>query len=88
MVEAAGIEPASCGIVGAEEQGRSDERVGTAFGPAAGGPGGQTRGSEGSYNREEGLTIFREIGAGPQGKPGPSSCDGYAVRIEAVFFLR
>ena len=24
-------------------------------------------------------------GAGPQGKPRPSSCDGYAVRIEAVF---
>ena len=24
-------------------------------------------------------------GAGPQGKPRPSSCDSYAVRIEAVF---
>jgi len=29
---------------------------------------------------------FRITGvAGPQGKPRPSSCDGYAVRIEAVF---
>ena len=26
-------------------------------------------------------------GAGPQGKPRPSSCDGYAVKIEAVFFF-
>jgi transposase InsO family protein len=62
--ERGSVEPASCGIVGAEEQGRSDERVGTAFGPAAGGPVGQTRGSEGSYNREEDLTIFREMGDG------------------------
>jgi hypothetical protein len=62
--ESGGVEPASCGIVGAEEQGRSDERVGTAFGPAAGDPVDQTRGSEGSYNREEGLMIFREIGDG------------------------
>jgi transposase InsO family protein len=62
--ERGGVEPASCGIVGAKEQSRSDEGAGAAFGPAAGGPVGQTRGSEGSYNREEGLTIFREIGDG------------------------
>ena len=42
--EESGIELASCGIVGAEEQGRSDERVGAAFGPTAGEPGGQARG--------------------------------------------
>jgi len=65
--ERGSVEPTSCGIVGAEEQSRSDERVGTAFGPAAGGAGGQTRGSEGSCNREEGLTIFREIGDGADG---------------------
>ena len=65
--EGSGIELSSCGIVGAEEQGRSDERGGAAFGPAAGDPGGQTRGSEGSCNREEGLTIFRKIGDGADG---------------------
>jgi transposase InsO family protein len=31
--ESSGVEPTSCGIVRAEEQGRSDERIGAAFGP-------------------------------------------------------
>ena len=59
--ERSGIEPASCGIVGAEEQGRGDERVGAAFGQTSGEPGGQARGVAGGWSREEGLTIFREI---------------------------
>ena len=75
------IEPASCGIVGAEEQGRSDQRVGAAFGPTAGEPGGQARGSEGGCNREEGLTIFREIEDGGDGTTaqegeGAEACAG------------
>jgi hypothetical protein len=37
--EGSGIELASCGIVGAEEQGRSDERIGAAFGPTPEEPG-------------------------------------------------
>jgi hypothetical protein len=37
--EESGIELASCGIVGAEEQERSDERIGAAFGPTPGEPG-------------------------------------------------
>lgn len=60
------IEPPSCGIVGTEEQGRSDERVGAAVGPIAGESGTQTRGAPGDCNREEGLTIFREIGDGTE----------------------
>ena len=59
--ERGGVEPASCGIVGTEQQGRGNERVGTAFGQTAGEPGGQARGVAGSCSREEGLTIFREI---------------------------
>jgi transposase InsO family protein len=62
--EGSDIEPASCGIVGAEVQGRRDERVGAALGPTAGEPGGQTRGSAGGCSREESLTIFREIADG------------------------
>jgi transposase InsO family protein len=58
--EESGIELASCGIVGAEEQGRSDERIGTAFGQTSGEPGGQARGDAGSCSREEDLTILRE----------------------------
>lgn len=59
--EESGIELASCGIVGAEEQGRSDERIGAAFGETAGKSGGQARRVEGGWDREEGLTISREI---------------------------
>ena len=39
----------------------------------------------GDYLRlEERVT---KSGAGPQGKPRPSSCDDYGVRIEAVFLF-
>jgi putative transposase len=66
--EESGIELASCGIVGAEEQGRSDERIGAAFGATAGDPGGQaTRGAAGGCSREKDLTIFREILDGGKG---------------------
>ncbi len=34
---------------------------------------------------KEKVTFRITGGAGPQGKPRPSSCDGYGVRIEAVF---
>jgi len=79
--EESGIELASCGIVGAEEQGRSDERVGAAFGPTAGEPSGQARGSEGGCNGEDGLTIFKEIEDGGDGRTaqegeGAEACAG------------
>jgi len=64
--EDSGIELASCGIVGAEEQERRDERIGAAFGPTPG-ESGQARGTAGNCTREEGLTIFREIGDGGEG---------------------
>jgi transposase InsO family protein len=62
--ERGGIEPATCGIVGAQEQGRVNQKVGTAFGPTAGDCGIQTRGVAGGCTGEEGLRIFREIGDG------------------------
>src|SRR5512143_491087 len=61
--EQSGIELASCGIVGAEERERRDERIGAAFGPTPG-ESGQARGTAGSCTREEGLTVFREISYG------------------------
>jgi len=64
--EDSGTELASCGIIGAEEQERRDERIGAAFGPTPG-ESGQARGTAGDYTREEGLTIFREIGDGGEG---------------------
>ena len=64
--EGGGVEPASCGIVGAQEQGRGDERVGAAFGPTPGEPG-QARGVAEGWSREEGLTILREIADGEKG---------------------
>ena len=65
--EDSGIELASCGIIGAEEQERRDERIGAAFGPTPG-ESGQARGTAGDCTREEGLTIFREIGDGGEGR--------------------
>ena len=59
--ERGSVEPASCGIVGAKEQGRGDQGVGAAFGQTSREPGGQARGDTGSCSREEGLTVFREI---------------------------
>jgi len=55
-----GVEPASCGIVGAEDQRRGDEGVRSAFGQTSREPGGQARGVEGGHSREEGLTILKE----------------------------
>src|SRR5512143_2680444 len=65
--EDSSIELASCGIIGAEEQERRDERSGAAFGPTPG-ESGQARGTAGDCTREEGLTIFREIGNGGEGR--------------------
>jgi len=59
--EDSGIELASCGIVGAEEQGRVDERIGAAFSQTSSESGDQGRGVEGGCGREEGLTILGEI---------------------------
>jgi putative transposase len=61
--ENSSIELASCGIVGAEEQERRDERIGAAFGPTPG-ESGQARGIAGSCSREEGLTALGEISYG------------------------
>jgi len=65
--QGSGVEPASCGIVGAQQQGRGDERVGAAFGATPvedstlRGEPGQARGVAGSCSREKGLTILGEI---------------------------
>jgi transposase InsO family protein len=69
-----GAEPASCGIVGAQEQGRGDQGVGTAFGSTAGEPGSQIRGVAGDCSREEDLTILKEIPYG--GKAAQEGFDG------------
>jgi transposase InsO family protein len=58
--ESSSVEPTSCGIVGAEEQGRSDERIGAAFNPTPEEPT-QARGVAGDWSIEEGLTILMEI---------------------------
>jgi len=75
--EDSGIELASCGIVGAEEQERRDERNGAAFGSTSGDPG-QARGPAGSGAREEGLTISRESSYG--GKAAQEGWDGAEQR--------
>ena len=69
--ERGGVEPASCGIVGAEDQGRIDKRIGTAFGQTSRD---QAGGDTGSCSREEGLTVFREIPYG--GKAAREGLDG------------
>jgi transposase InsO family protein len=65
--ESSSVKPPTCGIVGAEEQSRSDERVGAAFSPT---PvedstlreeAGNARGVAGDWGIEEGLTILMEI---------------------------
>jgi len=70
--EESGIELASCGIVGAEEQGRDDERIGAAFGSTTEEPG-QARGVTGGWCREKGLTIYRE---NPDGTKGMAAQEG------------
>jgi len=79
-----GVELASCGIVGAQEQGGNDEGVGAAFGPPAGDAGGQARGSEGGCRRQEGLTLFREVRDGTERKTadegqGAGACAGAGI---------
>ena len=71
--EDSGIELASCGIVGAEEQERGDERIGAAFGPTPE-ESGQARGTAGNCTREEGLTVSREISYG--GRTAQEGWDG------------
>jgi len=58
--EQSGIELASCGIIGAEEQGWSDERIGAAFGQTSGEPDPATGEAAGSWSREVGTTRYRE----------------------------
>ncbi len=68
-----GIESSSCGIVGAREQGRGDERIGSAFSSASvegREEPGQARGDAGNWSIEEGLRILMEIG--DEGK-GPAA---------------
>jgi transposase InsO family protein len=65
--EDSSIELASCGIIGAQEQERRDERIGAAFGPTPG-ESGQARGTAEYCTIEEGLTIFREIGDAGKGR--------------------
>ncbi len=80
--EDSSIELASCGIVGTEEQGRIDERIGAAFGQSSGDSGDQARGTAGGCSREEGLRVFREIPYGTKasqeglGGAEPKACTG------------
>ncbi len=64
--EDSSLELASCGIIGAEEQERRDERIGEAFGSTPG-ESSQARGAAGDCTREQGLTIFKEMGDGGEG---------------------
>jgi transposase InsO family protein len=82
--QGSGIELACCGIVGAQEQGSRDERLGAAFGPTTGNAGDQARRCEGGCSREEGLRIFREIADGAEGSTaqegqGAEACAGAGV---------
>jgi len=81
--EGSGVEPASCGIVGAEEQGRGDERIGATFDPTPEEPG-QARGVAGGFGREEDLMTFGEMGDGgketaAQEGEGAEACAGAGV---------
>jgi len=63
-----GVELASCGIVGAQEQGRGDEGIRSAFGQTSRESGGQARRDEGGCSREEELTVLGELGNGGKEK--------------------
>jgi len=78
--EDSGIELASCGIVGAEEQERRDERIGAAFSPTPG-ESGQAGGTAGNGTRKEGLTIVKEIGDGGKGRTAHEG-EGARTRTE------
>jgi transposase InsO family protein len=69
-----GVEPPSCGIVGAQDQGRSHEEVGAAVGPAPGEPG-QGGGVTGDGSIEEGLQSWMEMFHGEEEK----TCAGTGV---------
>jgi transposase InsO family protein len=77
--EDSSLELASCGIIGAEEQERRDERIGAAFG-ATPGESSQARGTAGSDTREKGLMVPREVSYGgkasQEGRGGaePTAC--------------
>ncbi len=66
--ERGSVEPTSCGIVGAQEQGRGDQGVGAAFGQTSREPGGQARGDDGKLQqrrRSDGLqgdSVWRKGG--------------------------
>jgi len=64
--ERGGVEPASCGIVGAQEQGRVHKGTGVASGSTAGGSGTQTRGLSGGCHGEETLMVLRETRDGAE----------------------
>jgi len=79
--EQSGIELASCGIIGAEEQGWRDEKIGRTFCQTAGEPDQATREAEGGWSGEVdttryrgGLTIFRE---NPDGTERTSLQEGF-----------
>ncbi len=65
--EDSSLECATCGIIGAEEQARRDERVGATFSPipvedsTLREDASQTRGIPGGWSLEEGLTMLMEI---------------------------
>ena len=85
------IELASCGIIGAEEQGRGDEGVGAAFStpPVQDStqreePGQASRGVAGDWSLEEGLTILMEIEDGAeateaQEREGAGACTSAGI---------
>ncbi len=75
--EDSGLELASCGIVGAEEQERRDEGIGATLGPTPG-ESGQAREPAGSRTREEDLTVSRESTYG--GKTTQEGWDGAEQR--------
>ena len=75
--EDSGIELASCGIVGAEEPDRRDEKIGAAFSPTPG-ESSPDRGPAGAGIREEGLRISRESSYG--GKAAQEGWDGAEQR--------
>jgi transposase InsO family protein len=79
--EDSSLELASCGIIGAEEQERRDERTGEAFGSTPG-ESGQARGTAGDCPREQGLTIFKEMGDGGEGRAAQER-EGAGTRPEA-----
>ena len=75
--EDSSIELASCGIVGAEEPDRRDERIGAAFSPTPG-ESGPDRGPAGSSTREEGLRSSKESSYG--GEAAQEGWDGAEQR--------